>query len=47
MNEKTCGACKWRSDDFSSVCTNGNSPNRGDFVLAEDSCDEFEEEEEE
>ena len=37
-----CRNCKWRSDEFTSSCVNGCSPNRGDFVMADDTCHEFE-----
>ena len=47
MTERICQNCKWRSDEFTSVCVNGISPNRGDFVMAEDTCHEFEEDDEE
>lgn len=40
--EKTCRTCRWRSDEFTSACTNGDSINRADFVDAEDTCDEWE-----
>lgn len=39
---KTCRTCRWRSDEFTSACTNGASINRADFVDAEDTCDEWE-----
>lgn len=39
---KTCRTCRWRSDEFTSACTNGESINRADFVDAEDTCDEWE-----
>lgn len=40
--DKTCKTCRWRSDEFTSACTNGDSINRADFVDAEDTCDEWE-----
>lgn len=39
---KTCRTCRWRSDEFTSACTNGDSINRADFVDAGDTCDEWE-----
>lgn len=39
---KTCRTCRWRSDEFTSACTNGNSINRADFVDAEDTCENWE-----
>ena len=38
-----CSTCKWRSDDFTSVCTNGDSERRADFVDADDNCECWEE----
>lgn len=40
-----CETCKWRSDDFTSACTNGDSEYRADFVDADDSCECWEERE--
>ena len=39
---KTCRTCRFRSDEFTSVCTNGDSINRADFVDAEDTCNVWE-----
>lgn len=44
MNEEhICGNCDWRSDDFTSVCVNGDSPNCADFVDFTDTCEHWEE----
>ena len=45
-DDRVCRNCKWRSDEFTSACVNGDSPNRGDFVMADDTCHEFERDEE-
>lgn len=42
MNDKTCENCHWRSDDFASVCVNGESENCADFVSEDDGCEEWE-----
>ena len=42
MVSKTCETCKWRSDAFTSVCTNGDSERRADFVSADDTCEKWE-----
>lgn len=39
---KTCETCKWRSDDFTSVCVNGESDRRADFVSKNDTCERWE-----
>lgn len=39
---KTCRTCRWRSDEFTSACTNGDSDRRSDFVDAEDTCENWE-----
>lgn len=36
---KCCASCKWRSDDFSSVCVNDASDSLADFVSTDDYCD--------
>jgi hypothetical protein len=41
--EHICKECKWRSDDFTSVCVNDASDRLADFVMADDSCPEWEE----
>lgn len=38
----TCGTCKWLSDDFTSVCVNGESERRADFVEKNDWCPNWE-----
>ena len=38
----TCANCKWRSDDFTSVCVNDASDKLADFVRPEESCPEWE-----
>lgn len=42
MEMKTCATCKWRSDDFTSVCVNDASDHLADFVMPEDGCEEWE-----
>ena len=39
--KRCCATCKWRSDDFTSACTNGDSPKRADFVASNDKCEEW------
>ena len=39
---KTCRTCRFRSDEFTSACTTGESGRVADFVDAEDTCDEWE-----
>lgn len=34
-----CGNCKWRSDDFTSVCVNDASDYLADFVDADGVCE--------
>ena len=42
--KNTCIKCKWLDDpDFNSVCVNGESVNCADFVVHDDSCEQFEE----
>lgn len=41
--EHVCKNCKWRSDDFTSVCVNDASDHLADFVMADDNCPEWEE----
>ena len=43
MNDKNCETCKWRSDDFTSACVNGESEHCADFVSEDDWCEEWEE----
>lgn len=38
MEVLTCENCKWRSDDFTSVCVNDQSDRLGDFVYSGDTC---------
>ena len=40
--KKTCETCKWRSDDFTSVCVNGDSERRADFVDKDEKCEKWE-----
>lgn len=40
--EMNCGNCQWRSDDFTSVCVNAQSPRRADFVDAGGWCPAWE-----
>lgn len=37
-NEAVCKNCWWLSDEYTSVCTNENSPNCADFVLHSQTC---------
>lgn len=39
--KKVCKTCKWRSDEFTSVCTNHDSGHVADFVDADDTCEEW------
>lgn len=40
---KSCKNCKWLYEpEWSSVCVNGESDNCCNFVLPNDSCDQFE-----
>ncbi len=38
-----CASCKWRSDDFTSVCVNDASDHLADFVAWNDFCEKWEE----
>lgn len=42
--KKTCETCKWWHDE---VCVNGDSPCCCDFKVKNDSCEEYEEIEDE
>lgn len=46
MSEKEsvqyCATCRYRSDEFTSVCVNPDSPKRADFVDADDMCEHWE-----
>lgn len=37
-----CENCRYRSDEFTSVCTNSDSPRCADFVDAENTCLQYE-----
>lgn len=37
-----CRTCKYRSDEFTSVCVNADSEHCADFVMADDTCPKFE-----
>ena len=39
---KCCKNCYWLSDEFTSVCVNGISEHRADFVSFDDCCPEWE-----
>lgn len=41
--DKRCENCKWRSDEFTSVCVNDESDHLADFVEAGGTCDYWEE----
>ena len=43
---KTCKNCKWRSDEFTSVCVCDSSDHLADFVEADCVCEEWEEKDE-
>ena len=38
---RCCATCKWRSDDFDSVCVNDASDHLADFVYADQCCPEW------
>lgn len=44
--DKTCFDCKWH-DNFSWACCNGDSPHRADFTYPEQSCPQWEGEDDE
>ena len=46
-DDKTCSTCHYRSDDFTSVCVNPDSEHRADFVMADDTCPQHKEKENE
>ena len=50
MNEHdeihVCANCKWRSDDYTSVCVNDASDHLADFVEAGGTCECWEEKDE-
>ena len=35
---RICATCRYRSDEFTSVCVNPDSPKCADFVIADDAC---------
>lgn len=37
--QRLCKNCKWRSDEFTSVCVNDKSDHLADFVEAEQTCE--------
>ena len=37
-----CKNCEYRSDEFTSVCVNPDSPKCADFVCADDACERWE-----
>ena len=39
---RKCATCRYRSDEFTSVCVNSYSPKRADFVSADDACEHWE-----
>lgn len=41
-SEKCCRTCAWLSDEFTSVCCNGDSEYRADFVNFDHVCGEWE-----
>ena len=38
----TCKKCRWRPDEFTSVCVNPDSPKCADFVREDDGCEWWE-----
>ena len=40
--QRTCANCRWRSDAFTSACTNGDSEHCADFVDGADTCEHWE-----
>lgn len=42
MDNKRCKTCKWRSDEYTSVCVNDESDYLADFVEADFVCDKWE-----
>ena len=42
---RTCATCRYRSDEFTSVCVNPDSPKCADFVDAEYACEHWEKQE--
>lgn len=40
--KKSCDNCKWRSDEFTSVCVNDRSDRLADFVEGGECCSEWE-----
>lgn len=42
MERKVCENCRWRSDEFTSVCCNSDSKHCADYVCADDTCEFFE-----
>ena len=41
-DKHVCANCKWRSDEFTSVCVNDASEHLADFVKADDECEWWE-----
>ena len=39
LAQRGCKNCKWRSDDFTSVCVNDASDHLADYVMADDVCE--------
>ena len=40
--KRVCDTCKWLSDPYVSVCCNGNSEHRADFMSGDDTCEHWE-----
>lgn len=40
--DRVCKNCRWRSDDFTSVCVNDASDHLADFVMPDDGCEVWE-----
>ena len=45
LDQQACKNCRYRSDDFTSVCVNADSDRVADFVMPDDWCEEWEEKE--
>ena len=41
-NKRVCANCKWRSDEFTSVCVNDESEHLADFVTGNMTCEKWE-----
>ena len=46
LQAKSCALCRWLTDEFTSVCCNGDSERCADFVNATDTCEHWEQRQE-